>query len=216
MLDDIGSGGPVRRIRQKANLLSQGSPLSKNTSEFRQKLLLRNEADSKSFKAIEENGETSRSSLGYASVPTKSTQMATKILEQLERLSPKEKSPGSRLTRMSEKSPFTPQEKPDSTPKLMSSSEDYKKSESLFPDARESTTTQTQSKGKEKVEENGPKKFAVPRNVLSTMNGSSGVSIRDNGPTDSTFKLPAEPPQKKRFQISAHEVCYIIICIQHM
>lgn len=37
------------------------------------------------------------------------------------------------------------------------------------------------------------------------MNGSSGVSIRDNGPTDSTFKLPAEPPQKKRFQISAHE-----------
>ncbi|XP_023767718.1 nuclear pore complex protein NUP1 [Lactuca sativa] len=205
VLDDIGSGGPVRRIRQKANLLSQGSPLSKNTSEFRQKLLLRNEADSKSFKAIEENGETSRSSLGYASVPTKSTQMATKILEQLERLSPKEKSPGSRLTRMSEKSPFTPQEKPDSTPKLMSSSEDYKKSESLFPDARESTTTQTQSKGKEKVEENGPKKFAVPRNVLSTMNGSSGVSIRDNGPTDSTFKLPAEPPQKKRFQISAHE-----------
>ncbi|CAH1428957.1 unnamed protein product [Lactuca virosa] len=205
VLDDIGSGGPVRRIRQKANLLSQGSPLSKNTSEFRQKLLLRNEADSKSFKAIEENGETSRSSLGYASVPTKSTQMATKILEQLERLSPKEKSPGSRLTRMSEKSPLTPQEKLDSSPKLKSSSEDDKKPESLFPDARESTTSQTQSKGKEKVEENGPKKFAVPRNVLSTMNGNSGVSIRDNRPTDSTFKLPAEPPQKKRFQISAHE-----------
>ncbi|KAI3721717.1 hypothetical protein L2E82_32735 [Cichorium intybus] len=210
VLDDIGSGGPVRRIRQKANLLSQGSPLSKNRNEFGHKLLLRNEPDPKFSKAIEENGETSRSNLGYASVPTKSTQMATKILEQLERLSPKEKSPGSRLARISDQSPskltsnmVNVQEKVDS-PKLLLSSQDIKKPESSWL-----TESTSQSKGKEKVEENGPRKFAVPRNVLSTMNGNASLPVKDKGPivtnTDSSFKLPVEPPQKKRFQMSALE-----------
>ncbi|KAL4576691.1 hypothetical protein LXL04_012789 [Taraxacum kok-saghyz] len=192
VLDDIGSGGPVRRIRQKANLSSQGSPLSKNTNEYSQK------PGFKTLKGVEENGETSRSTLGHASVPSKSTQTATKILEQLERFSPKEKSPVSRLALTNEKvdSPCL---------KIMSSSQDNKKTETLVVDARERTSTSSSqsSKGKEKVEENGPRKFAVPRNLL---NGNAGVTLRDsNGNTDSMFKPPPEPAQKKRFQMSGHE-----------
>ncbi|XP_024970131.1 nuclear pore complex protein NUP1-like isoform X1 [Cynara cardunculus var. scolymus] len=231
VLDDIGSGGPVRRIRQKANLLLQGSSLAKHKSQFdssalqqpgaaSQKLILRNEPEPKVSKTVEENGETSKRILGYASVPTKSSQMASKILEQLERLSPKEKPSGSRLAGTNEKSPTKQTsnmihgqalgslEKVDS-PKFLPSPPVNQKSESQnhtwLPEARAST-----SQSKDKVEENGPRKFAVPRNVLSSMNGSSTIVVRDNAPiatnTDSILKLPAEPPQKKRsFQMSAHE-----------
>lgn len=190
-LDDIGSGGPIRRIRQKASLLSQGSALSKHKSEF---------ASSQKLKAVEENGETSRRNLGYASVPTESTQMASKIFEQLERMSPKEKPSGSRLGLGS-------MDKVDS-PKYLLSSQDNQKSEGQHhvrsPDAREST-----SQNKDKVEENIPRKFAVPHTVLSSRNVNSMVT-RGNSlivtNNDSKLKLPAEPPQKKRaFFMSANE-----------
>ncbi|KAI3809297.1 hypothetical protein L1987_25268 [Smallanthus sonchifolius] len=92
-LDDIGSGGPMRRIRQKANLLSQQSSLSKHKSELgsNQKLLLRKEPEPRSSKAVEETGEINTRNQSYGSVPTESSQMALKIFEQLERMSPKEK-----------------------------------------------------------------------------------------------------------------------------
>ncbi|GKE46431.1 hypothetical protein Tco_1477689, partial [Tanacetum coccineum] len=90
VLDDLGSGGPMRRIRQKADLCSQGSSLSKHKSEF----------DSS---AIVENGETRMRNSGYGFVPIKSTQMASKILEHLERTSPKEKPSSSRLAGTTEK-----------------------------------------------------------------------------------------------------------------
>ncbi|XP_071734684.1 uncharacterized protein [Rutidosis leptorrhynchoides] len=180
VLDDLGSGGPIRRIRQKANL--PGSS---------QKLLLRNGAETKASKE-KENAETS-SNLGYASVPTESTKMASKIFEQLERMSPKEKPPVSRLALGS-------LDKVDS-PKFLLSSLDEQKT----PDTRELTT-----KSSDKVAENGSKKYAVPRNVLSSTNGDSTMAVRSNSlvgtNTESTFKVPAEPPQKKRaFQMSAHE-----------
>lgn len=199
VLEDIGSGGPMRRTRQKANLLSQGSSLSRQKSEFASspKLLLRNEPELKVYKAVEENVETSKRNLGYASVPTESSQMALKIFEQLERMSPKEKPSGSKLSVSTEKvdSPNFPQNK--------------KKSEGQhrvwLPDARDST-----SQSKDTIQENGPRNFAGPSNVLGLMSGNSTVPVRGGSPvvtnTGSTSKVSPNSSQKKQtFLMSAHE-----------
>nr|GEV55189.1 hypothetical protein [Tanacetum cinerariifolium] len=190
VLDDLGSGGPMRRIRQKANLYSQGSSLSKHKSELdssAQRLLVSSEPEQKASKAIVENGETSKRNSGYASVPTESTQMASKIFEHLERMSPKEKPSSSRLAGTIEKS----------ATKLTSNL------------ALGSLDKVESSKFLLSIEENGPKRFAVPLNVLSSMNGNSTAPVQGNAPTtngDSTLAVPAEPPQKKRaFQTSALE-----------
>ncbi|GJV00182.1 hypothetical protein Tco_1329452 [Tanacetum coccineum] len=92
--DDLGYGGPMRRIWQKAKRCSQGSSLSKHKSGIlfsAQRLLLSSEPKQKASKAIVKNGEISMRNSGYAFVPTVSTQMASKILEHLERTIPKEK-----------------------------------------------------------------------------------------------------------------------------
>ncbi|XP_024989451.1 nuclear pore complex protein NUP1-like isoform X1 [Cynara cardunculus var. scolymus] len=229
--DDIRSGGPLRRTRQKANLLTQGSSLSRDKRELgytalqqpdtsSQKLLLMNKPEPKVSKDFEENGDTSMRVSGYASVPTKSTQMATKILQQLERLSPKEKKFESTLAGMRDKSPskltlnmlhgqaLRSLEKVDS-PKFLPSPHDSQKSESQHH-ARSHDIHEPASQSKDKVEENSSRKFPIPRNMLTPVNGDSTVLLKDKAPvvitTASTSKLPAEPPQKKRaFQMSAHE-----------
>nr|XP_043632154.1 nuclear pore complex protein NUP1-like isoform X1 [Erigeron canadensis] len=197
VLDDFGSSGPVRRIRQKANLPSYGSSLLKHRSELvsSQKALSRPEPESKAFKGVEENGETSKRNLGYASVPTESIQMASKIFEQLERMSPKEKPSGSRLA-------LGNLEKVDS-PKFLPSSEDHRKSESQH------RTPEATFQSKDKFEETGLK-AAVSRNGHSLINRNSTVPVGGNSliiaNTDSSLNPTAEPPQKKRaFQMSAHE-----------
>ncbi|KAJ0771338.1 hypothetical protein HanPI659440_Chr07g0267831 [Helianthus annuus] len=183
-LDDIGSGGPMRRIRQKANLQSQQSSLSRDKSQLgsTQKLLLRNEPEPNAFKAVEETGEISKRNQSYGSVPTESSKMALKIFEQLERMSPKEKPSGSKLAVTGTT------EKVDS-PIGLSSSQDKQKSEGkgkhrvLFSDARESTF-----QNKDTVEENGSK------NVVSV---------------DGNVKVPVETKAgsatKRAFSMSAHE-----------
>ncbi|GKC30377.1 hypothetical protein Tco_1037671 [Tanacetum coccineum] len=203
VLDDLGSGGPMRRIRQKANLYSQGSSLSKHKSELdssAQRLLVSSEPEQKSSKAIVENGETSKRNSGYASVPTESTQMASKIFEHLERMSPKEKPSSSRLAGTIEKSATK------LTSNLALGSLDKVESSKFLL----SSQNNNESEGQHCIEENGPKRFAVPLNVLSSMNGNSTAPVQGNAPTtnaDSTLALPAEPPQKKRaFQTSALEV----------
>ncbi|GJX69229.1 hypothetical protein Tco_0304956 [Tanacetum coccineum] len=78
--NDLGSGGPMRRIQQKANLYSQVSSLSKHKSKFdssSQRLILSSQPEQKASKAIVENGETSKHNSCYAFFPTESTQMVS-------------------------------------------------------------------------------------------------------------------------------------------
>ncbi|GKD18167.1 hypothetical protein Tco_1207325 [Tanacetum coccineum] len=110
ILDDLGSGGSMRRIRQKANLhpavnlyrldylglkgVTNGSKLpGKSRSSvldescdlwFPMPSLSKHKSEFDSS-AIVENGETRMRNSGYGFVPIKSTQMASKILEHLER-----------------------------------------------------------------------------------------------------------------------------------
>lgn len=222
--DDIGSGGPLRRTRQKANLLTLrdkgelGYTSLQQPDHASQKLPLMNESEPKVVKGAEENRYTSMhgtgSVSGYANVPTKSTQTATKILQHLEKPSPKEKSSG--LTKSPTKltldmlhgQALRSLEKVDST-KLLSYPLDNQKSEvhhhERLHDSRELT-----SKGKEKVEDNGSRKFPIPCSMMTSVNGELSVTSKDKAPAvrinEPTLKLPAEPPQKKRaFQMSAPE-----------
>ncbi|GJW40468.1 hypothetical protein Tco_0066313 [Tanacetum coccineum] len=182
---DIGSGGPLRRTRQKANLLTLrdkrelGYTALQQPDHASQKLLLMNESEPKIVKGAEKKRDTSMhgsgSVSGYANVPTKSTQTATKILQHLEEVDLKEKSSGS-----------------TKSPPILTLD---------IAHSRELT-----SKGTEKVEDNGPtaeplqKKCAFQMSVPEDDSFEIGTEkVEDNGPT-------AEPLQKKcAFQMSVPE-----------
>nr|GEX21649.1 hypothetical protein [Tanacetum cinerariifolium] len=185
VLDDLGSGGPMRRIRQKVDLCSQGSSLSKHEREF----------DSS---AIVENGETRMRNSGYGFVPIESTQMASKILEHLERTSPKEKPSSSRLARTTEKSATK------LTSNLAHKSLNKVESSKFLL----SSHNNQKSEGQHRIEENGPQRFAVPLNVLSSMNGNSTAPIQVAPTTNaaSTLALPAETQKKPAFRMRVPQV----------
>ncbi|GJS36196.1 hypothetical protein Tco_0534578, partial [Tanacetum coccineum] len=221
--DDIGSDGPLRRTRQKANLLmlrdkrELGYTALQQPDHASQKLLLMNNSEPKVVKGAEQNRDTSMhgsgSVSGYANVPTKSTQTATKILQHLEKSDLKEnsgstKSPTKLTLDMLHGQALRSLEKVD-PPKLLSYSHDIQKSEvqhhERLHDSRELT-----SKGKEKVEDNGPRKVPISRNMMSSVNGELSVTSKDKAPAvrinEPPLKLPVEPPQQKHaFQMSAPE-----------
>ncbi|KAL8218342.1 hypothetical protein R6Q57_021715 [Mikania cordata] len=200
--DDIGSGGPLRRIRQKANLLSQRDKKELGYSVFQpldgagQNLLLTNEPEPKIPT--------------YASVPTKSTQMADKILQHLDKPSPIEKGSASTLAVIREKSPnklrldmlhgqaLRSLEKMDS-PKFLPSSHVIQK-----PVVSELTL-----QNKDLTEENGSRKLSVSHNMSTSVNGDMTDTLKDKSPivgiTDIPSKVTEEPLNKHAFQMCAPE-----------
>nr|GEV78798.1 ribonuclease H-like domain-containing protein [Tanacetum cinerariifolium] len=194
VLDDPGSGGLMHITRQKANLLSTQSLISSqptwelersNGSKMackRKRSVLDDpgsggpiEPKQKASKAIVENGKTRMHNSGYAFVPIKSTQMASKILEHLERTTPKEKPSSSRLGGVTEKSATK------LTSNLALGSLDKVESSKFL----QSSHNNQKSEGHHHIDENGPQQFAVPLNVPSSMNGNSTA------------------PKKPAFQMSA-------------
>ncbi|KAK4431214.1 Nuclear pore complex protein [Sesamum alatum] len=101
--DEIGSVGPIRRIRQKSNLLAPGVAAG---SHAKQKLQLIGETKHKFSKAVGENENESVPSTSYAHIPSKSNEVAVRILQHLEKLTPKEKSSETKLVALREKSPL--------------------------------------------------------------------------------------------------------------
>ncbi|GJR77112.1 hypothetical protein Tco_0089477 [Tanacetum coccineum] len=162
--DDTGSGGPLRRIRQKANLLmlrdkrELGYTALQQPNHASQKLLLMNESELKIVKGAEKI-ET------QACMVRDWSRALLMLLQHLEKMDLKEKSSGStksptKLTLdMLHGQALRSLEKVDS-PKLLSYPHDNQKSgvqhHERLHDSRELT-----SKGKEKVEENGPRKFPI-------------------------------------------------------
>ncbi|KAF5794461.1 hypothetical protein HanXRQr2_Chr08g0328331 [Helianthus annuus] len=203
--DDIGSGGPLRRIRQKANLLSQREKKELGYTTFQQP------EDSGQYLLLTNASEPRGSD--YASVPTKATQTANKILQHLDKPNSIENKSLSTLAGMNEKTPnklrldmlhgqaLRSLEKADS-PKLDSSFRDIQK-----PVVSELTL---QSKSKDKTEENGLRKSTVSSNVLTLVNGDNDMpdTLKNKAPVVEFTYLPSntEEPQKKHaFQMSAPE-----------
>ncbi|KAJ6433088.1 hypothetical protein OIU84_020171 [Salix udensis] len=183
--NDMGSVGPIRRIRQKSNLLPYVwiMVVAKSTV------------------------------LVLPLFPSKSSEMASKILQQLDVLvSSREKSPAKLSPSMLRGQALRSLEDVDSS-KLLEIVNDNKKLDAkhntLLPDAGESVF-----KMKGKIEENGPSKSILPYDKsASAVNGMDATSSMKNGVAGvKTTAFPVmsttvqSPQQKKRaFQMNAHE-----------
>jgi hypothetical protein len=207
--NNIGSVGPIRRVRHKSNLLySKGSssPLSgsalsvyrngsdvdtaKQPSSSLRKPVLPDEVKHKS----EENVNGTKASTSFPPFPSKSNEMATKILQQLDKLvSPKEKSSESRLPAMSDSSSM----------KLSPSMLRGQALRSMeMVDASKSPDSLQGNKMGGTFENSSP----GAQNQKSISHGEKD----ENGPLKlvaSSIKSVSHPTQKKRsFHMSAHEV----------
>lgn len=219
--DEVGSVGPIRRIRQKHNLLVPRIPHTAHgvgIGSAKKQHPLIGEGSHEFSKAIvgKENG--SLASTSHVSVPPQSTQVASRILQHLEKLSPKEKSSDSKLAahKSSESKFVAAQDKSPfkltsgmlrgqalrsmedvGTSKFMLDIQDVHRiedrSNANLPDAPELT-----SRSQEKVE--------------ATVHMDSAVSMKSYAPSIKISDSPAsngatQPPQKKRaFRMSAQEV----------
>ncbi|XP_044461323.1 nuclear pore complex protein NUP1-like isoform X2 [Mangifera indica] len=229
--NDIGSVGPIRRIRQKPNLLTsrnlslpasgsslcmRGSGVSsvvQQPSSSIQKPQISGEERHRSAKMLTENGDNNIPRTNYTPVQSKSSETAFKILQQLDKLvSTREKSPTKLSPSMLNGAAAKSLEDVDSS-KFLENVQDNNRSggslDTLLPDGGDSTSPK-----QDKVEENGPTKFISPFDKsVSVLNGldATGV-VKDDMPgtktTDSslTNSIVHPYPQKKRgFQMSALE-----------
>lgn len=238
--DEIGSVGPMRRIRQKPNLLASRFHHTSHGvgvgSLAKQKPQMNGEERNKVLKNSGENDNDSVPSTSYAHVPSKSKEVAAKILQQLEKISPKEKLSESKLAAMQENSPSKlissrlPRRDPRSmedvgSSKLLLNVQDDLKSGSQtkdsLPDVHESSP---QKQGK--AEGNNPNVSFIPSGRWnSVLNNHSAMSLKASSPGlgagDSVVKNGESQPQKKRaFRMSAEEVCIVLFhlcgCIYHI
>ncbi|MED6109736.1 hypothetical protein PIB30_036385 [Stylosanthes scabra] len=212
--NDIGSVGPIRRVRQKSNLLySKGSSLSIARSGAGGDYSHQPSSSSqKPTPMDEENVNNSKPSTSFPSLPSKSSEVASKILQQLDMLvSPKEKSLESRLSNVNDISPMKlspsmlrgqalrSMETIDSS-KLLENVQDNKfdgKVGNLSPGAQELTLQ------KDKVE-NGPLKVNAPD--VDAANPKNQFMSTAKSVDSSMINSVSYHPQKKRaFHMSAQE-----------
>ena len=250
--NDIGSVGPIRRIRQKPSLLSSrglsvpvsGSPLpiagtgvspgsAQRPSFLTQKSPLLGESKDHLMKNSTENGDNSMPGTSFPLVSSKSSEMASKILQQLEKLvSPKEKSSEFKLASVRDSSPskLSPSMlrgkalrslETVESPKLLENLSENNKLDSsldtLLPDA-----VNIAQQKQNKVEENGPLKLVSSSDILvSVVNGvDSKAPNKDTLPNikfadSAVINSFNYPPQKRRpFRMTAQEVCvYFLMSI---
>ncbi|KAL7107900.1 hypothetical protein ACP275_06G082400 [Erythranthe tilingii] len=211
--EEVGSVGPMRRIRQKPNLLA---PRIHHTahgvgigSHAKQKLVVENE-----------NENVSR--ISYAHVPSQSSAVASRILEHLEKLTPKEKVSESKIVAVREKSPLKlastmlsgqtlrSTENVGSSKLQLDVQDDHKLGDKTNGNLVDSRDSSSQKQGK--VEENGHREFVVPSGMWNpAMNNDSSPSLKASRPiirsTDSVLTNgTSQPPQKKKsFRMTAQE-----------
>ncbi|KAK7279079.1 hypothetical protein RJT34_24123 [Clitoria ternatea] len=211
--NDIGFFGPIRRIRQKSNLLSSkslalphpGSPLSMARSGF--------------GTDTTQQPSSSMPSTSVPPLPSKSSEMASKILEQLDKLvSPKEKSSELRLP-PTDKSPIKLSSSMlrGQALRSMETVDSSKFLDNIHDNELDGTVgnlSATAQKLKSKTDkvENGPLKLLAPDGLAHVVTDADAavprkqdISVVKSG--DSSLTKPASNPSQKRraFRMSAHE-----------
>lgn len=239
----MGSVGPIRRTRQKSNLLyPKGlsslpssytsipvSGIGSRTAQHVQstkvhpfsssggKQLYSSETKRNMSKMSAEFENDMTPSSSFSQIPLRSSEMASKILEQLEKLTPpKEKSSELKLLSMRNNSPMKLSPSMLHGPALRSL-EDVDSSKYLenveeirSNDAKDAKDLSSQKN--DKVEESSSLKFKVPNDKsISTGDGvgSSSVPTKDvvsSSGLQVSFLSPSSRT-KCAFQMSAHEVC---------
>ncbi|TYI31334.1 hypothetical protein ES332_A05G445200v1 [Gossypium tomentosum] len=207
--NDIGSVGPIRRIRQKSNLFSSrnltlpasAAPLSVHVVG----------TSSAGLDTLAETGGNSSPGISFTTVPSKSSQMASKIFQQLEMLvSPGEKSP----------SMLSPSMLRGQARKNLSNVDSSKFLENLHDSSKVSgsrivlTDFQDSVSNKhDKVKKNVSTLVSLPDKQVPAVNGVDSNSLmKDNRPSvraadSSGIKSVIQLSQEKSqaFQMSAHE-----------
>ncbi|XP_047177152.1 nuclear pore complex protein NUP1 isoform X2 [Vigna umbellata] len=222
--NDIGSFGPIRRIRHKSNLLSSnrltsshlGNPLSidrsvvgtdaaQQPSSSMQKPNLLGEARHTHSKLSAETVDDTMPSTSIPPLPSKSSEMASKILQQLDKLvSPKEKSPTKLSSSMLRGQALRSMETVDSSKFL-----DNIRGNQLDDTLKNLSAGAPRLKSKIDETENGSSKLVAPTdatvNANATVPRKQDISILKSGDS-SGEKAGYHPPQKKRaFHMSAPE-----------
>ncbi|XP_055831345.1 nuclear pore complex protein NUP1-like isoform X2 [Solanum dulcamara] len=206
--DDLGSVGPMRRIRQKPNLQSFGT--SRPSARVASAVNLHPEVS----KVVGDVEDTKTTPARHVAIPPKSSQTAAKILEQLEKITPKGKSLESKLAAGKENKltqnmlhgrALRSLEDLDS-PKLLQSAQDSYKLENwskvFSPNPRE------KSKQSE-IKQNGHTSSVSESTAIAKKD--TIFSFKDTQPNVESNSLEknksaAQPPHKKRaFKMSAYE-----------
>ncbi|XWS57109.1 hypothetical protein CRYUN_Cryun09bG0143300 [Craigia yunnanensis] len=208
--NDIGSIGPIRQIRQNPNMLSSknlGLPASAGPLS-----ILIAGTSSAGLDALAENGDNSTPGTSFTPVPSKSSKMASKLLQQLDKLvTPEEKSPTKLSPSVLRGQALKSLENIDSLKifEIMHDNDKLSGSHSALPDIRYS-----KSHKRDKVKENGSSTSVVLFDKsVPAVNGVDTDSLMKNNnepvkAADSTvIKSVVKLPQQKRwaFQMSAHE-----------
>lgn len=193
-------------------------------SSLQQIPLLSGEPKHSFTKMLTENGEKSAPSTSSTPVPSKSSEMASKILQQLDKLvSPRERSPTKLSPSMLHGPALKSLENVDSSIFLENVRDNNRSNGSLdtsVPDLRDSTYQK-----RDKIDENGPTKFtSTSDKSIPAMNGVDAAGIiKDSVPVSETMdsgltnSVTHSHPQKKRaFQMSAHEVCFVSCSISSL
>ncbi|XP_045816724.1 nuclear pore complex protein NUP1 isoform X3 [Trifolium pratense] len=232
--NDIGSLGPIRRIRHKANLLSSkgltlthsDSPLpitssgvgiinaAQQSSLSMQKPILSGEVKHSHSKSSAENEDDTMPSSSFPPLPSKSSEMASKILQQLDKMvSPKEKSSILRMPNVNDKSPtklsssmlrgqaLRSMETVDSS-KLLDSVQDNELDDTL----RSLSASAQKLTSKRSKMENGLKPVSLNNGLIPAVTGSDSTVPRNQVMSIGKSEVSSDPPSKKRaFCMSAHE-----------
>ncbi|KAL1342273.1 hypothetical protein HN51_028842 [Arachis hypogaea] len=213
--NDIGSVGPIRRVRQKSNLLySKGSSsLSIARSGAGGDYSQQPSSSSQNPTLMDENVNDSKPGTSFPALPTKSSEMASKILQQLDKLvSPKEKSSESRLSTVNDISPMKlspsmlrgqalrSMETVDSS-KLLENMQDNKldgKVGNLFPGGQKLTLQKD-------LVENRPLKLNAPSDVDATNPKNQFMSSAKSVDSSMINSVSFHPQKKSAFHMSAQE-----------
>ncbi|GAB4842664.1 hypothetical protein Ancab_012638 [Ancistrocladus abbreviatus] len=230
MLDnDIGSVGPIRRIRQKPNLSSKilSLPTSavhhiagSDVTEIPHSLA--NSPHSYFVSKSQANGaDRGMPVIDSVHVSSKSIEMGQRILQQLDKISPKGKSAERNLGNVIGKTPakMTPGMLHGQACKSLETVDSFKFLQSVQDndvadfslDAANNASVSSSKKG-EKDEDDNREAFTIPYNKLAPENSlgtgflSKGSLHTSKATNSAMLELPLDPPQKKRaFQISARE-----------
>ncbi|XP_061995346.1 nuclear pore complex protein NUP1 [Rosa rugosa] len=227
--NDIGSIGPIRRIRPKPNLLSSrglSSPIStevfQNPSSSTRRPLLLGQPKHTLAKASSENGDNAVPSTSFSTVPSQSSKAASKIFEHLDKItSPKEKSSEPKILTVRDRSPtkLSPSmlrgqalkslEDVD-TSKFLENAR-YNNGNNLDVSSNQRIPDVTSQKH-DKVKENGPSRIAAPCDSSTTFANEvesrteKDVVIKVKAAVSAASNTVAHPSEKKRaFKMSAHE-----------
>ncbi|CAI0410602.1 unnamed protein product [Linum tenue] len=204
---DIGSPSPIRRIRQKSNLMSAGALAVRGTrskSDPEEHLALTSKSVTKD-EPSKENGDYSIQNPGFTPVSSKSSEMASKILQQLDVLvSSREKSPAKLSPSMLRGQALRSLEKIDSSKFLetvQNNTQDNARNSSVLDAER------FRPEKEDRIEQNGQSKVDIDGGKAVASTTVEKPNPFDAGVVNTGIKFSGQAPKLKKpgFRMSANE-----------